>query len=148
MAKVLLINGPNLNLLGKREPEIYGSDTLADIESRLQAQASAQGHELACFQSNTEGAIVDRIQAAQKEGVAWIIINAGALTHTSVALQDALAATAIPFIEVHISNVHAREAFRHQSYLSALASGIIVGLGTQGYELAMDAVARQISQSS
>jgi 3-dehydroquinate dehydratase-2 len=148
MAKVLLINGPNLNLLGKREPEIYGSDTLADIESRLQAQASAQGHEPACFQSNTEGAIVDRIQAAQKEGVAWIIINAGALTHTSVALQDALAATAIPFIEVHISNVHAREAFRHQSYLSALASGIIVGLGTQGYELAMDAVARQISQSS
>ena len=144
MAKILLINGPNLNLLGKREPEIYGSDTLADIESRLQEQAKSRGHELLCFQSNTEGAIVDRIQAAETEGVAWIIINAGALTHTSVALQDALAATAIPFIEVHISNVHAREAFRHQSYLSALASGIIVGLGTHGYDLALEAVAKQI----
>jgi len=145
MAKILLINGPNLNLLGKREPEIYGSDTLADIESRLQKQAKSLGHELLCFQSNTEGAIVDRIQAAETEGVAWIIINAGALTHTSVALRDVLAGTAIPFIEVHISNVHAREAFRHQSYLSALAAGIIVGLGTHGYELALEAVAKQIS---
>ena len=144
MAKVLLINGPNLNLLGQREPEIYGSDTLADIESRLQAQAKAAGHELMCFQSNTEGDIVDRIQAAQSEGVVYIIINAGALTHTSVALQDVLAATAIPFIEVHISNVYAREAFRHHSYLSALASGIIVGIGTQGYELAMEAVIRRL----
>lgn len=144
MAKVLLINGPNLNLLGQREPEIYGSDTLADIESRLQAQARAAGHELVCFQSNTEGAIVDRIQAGQSEGVAYIIINAGALTHTSVALQDVLAATAIPFIEVHISNVYARESFRHHSYLSALASGIIVGVGTQGYELAMEAVIRRL----
>lgn len=144
MAKVLLINGPNLNLLGQREPEIYGSDTLADIESRLQAQAKAAGHELMCFQSNTEGEIVDRIQAAQSEGVFYIIINAGALTHTSVALQDVLAATAIPFIEVHISNVYAREAFRHHSYLSALASGIIVGVGTQGYELAMEAVIRRL----
>lgn len=145
MAKVLLVNGPNLNLLGTREPEIYGSDTLADIESRLQKQAKTAGHELLCFQSNTEGEIVDRIQAAQKEAVAYIIINAGALTHTSVALQDVLAATAIPFIEVHISNVHAREEFRHHSYLSALASGIIVGLGSQGYELAMDAVIRRLS---
>ena len=144
MAKVLLINGPNLNLLGQREPDIYGSDTLADIESRLQSQAKAAGHELKCFQSNTEGEIVDRIQAAQSEGVVYIIINAGALTHTSVALQDALAATAIPFIEVHISNVYAREAFRHHSYLSALASGIIVGVGTQGYELAMEAVIRRL----
>ena len=145
MAKVLLINGPNLNLLGKREPEIYGSDTLADIEVRVSKLAKTLGHELLCFQSNTEGAIVDRIQAAEQEGVAYIIINAGALTHTSIALQDALTATAIPFIEVHISNVHAREAFRHQSYLSALAAGVIVGLGTQGYELAMEAVARRLS---
>jgi 3-dehydroquinate dehydratase-2 len=144
MAKVLLINGPNLNLLGQREPEIYGSETLADIESRLQAQAKAAGHDLTSFQSNTEGEIVDRIQAGQSEGVAYIIINAGALTHTSVALQDVLAATAIPFIEVHISNVYAREAFRHHSYLSALASGIIVGVGTQGYELAMEAVIRRL----
>ena len=106
---------------------------------------SPLGHELLCFQSNTEGAIVDRIQAAKQEGVAYIIINAGALTHTSIALQDVLAATEIPFIEVHISNVHAREAFRHHSYLSPLASGVIVGLGTQGYELAMEAVARQLS---
>jgi len=145
MAKVLLINGPNLNLLGTREPDIYGSDTLADIETRLKKQAKSLGHELLCFQSNTEGALVDRIQAAAAEKVAYIIINAGALTHTSIALQDALAATAIPFIEVHISNVHAREAFRHQSYLSALAAGVIVGLGTQGYELAMEAVARRLS---
>jgi len=145
MAKVLLINGPNLNLLGTREPDIYGSDTLADIETRLKKQAKSHGHELLCFQSNTEGALVDRIQAAAAEKVAYIIINAGALTHTSIALQDALAATAIPFIEVHISNVHAREAFRHQSYLSALAAGVIVGLGTQGYELAMEAVARRLS---
>jgi len=145
MAKVLLINGPNLNLLGKREPEIYGSDTLPDIEARVSKQAKSLGHELLCFQSNTEGAIVDRIQAAEQEGVAYIIINAGALTHTSIALQDVLAATAIPFIEVHISNVHAREAFRHHSFLSPLASGVIVGLGTQGYELAMEAVARQLS---
>lgn len=145
MAKILLVNGPNLNLLGKREPDIYGSDTLADIESRLQQQARSLGHELACFQSNNEGEIVDRIQAAGDEDVAWIIINAGAFTHTSVALRDVLAGTAIPFIEVHISNVHAREEFRHQSYLSALASGIIVGLGTHGYELAMEAIAKQLS---
>lgn len=145
MANILLVNGPNLNLLGKREPDIYGSDTLADIESRLQQQAQSLGHELACFQSNNEGEIVDRIQAAEGEGVAWIIINAGAFTHTSVALRDVLAGTAIPFIEVHISNVHAREEFRHQSYLSALASGIIVGLGTHGYELAMEAIAKQLS---
>jgi len=145
MAKVLLINGPNLNLLGTREPDIYGSDTLADIETRLKKQAKSHGHELLCFQSNTEGALVDRIQAAAAEKVAYIIINAGALTHTSIALQDALAAMAIPFVEVHISNVHAREAFRHQSYLSALAAGVIVGLGTQGYELAMEAVARRLS---
>lgn len=140
-----MINGPNLNLLGTREPDIYGSDTLADIESRLGKQAKSLGHELLSFQSNTEGALVDRIQAAAAEKVAYIIINAGALTHTSIALQDALAATAIPFIEVHISNIHAREAFRHQSYLSALAAGVIVGLGTQGYELAMDAAARRLS---
>lgn len=148
MAKILLINGPNLNLLGTREPQIYGSDTLADIEGRLGKQASDAGHTLECFQSNTEGAIVDRIQQAAKDGVAFIIINAGALTHTSVALQDVLAATAIPFIEVHISNVHAREEFRHHSYLSALAAGVIVGVGTLGYDLAMTAVANRLQQEA
>lgn len=148
MAKILLINGPNLNLLGTREPQIYGSDTLASIEGRLEKQASDAGHTLECFQSNTEGAIVDRIQQAAKDGVAFIIINAGALTHTSVALQDVLAATAIPFIEVHISNVHAREEFRHHSYLSALAAGVIVGVGTLGYDLAMTAVANRLQQEA
>lgn len=137
MTKILLINGPNLNLLGSREPDVYGHTTLADVERELQAQAQAAGAELSCFQSNHEGALVDRIQQARTEAVAWVIINPGAYTHTSVALRDALAGTALPFIEVHISNVHAREAFRRHSYLSDIARGSIVGLGVSGYRWAL-----------
>ncbi|MFZ6770256.1 type II 3-dehydroquinate dehydratase [Undibacterium sp. Di26W] len=137
-SKLLLLNGPNLNLLGSREPATYGATPLAEIETAAQAQARAAGAELAFFQSNHEGALIDRIHAAQKEQVDAIIINPGGLTHTSVALRDALAAVAIPFIEVHISNVHQREAFRHHSFLSAIAKGVICGLGTDGYRLAID----------
>lgn len=140
MSKILLLNGPNLNLLGTREPEIYGTTTLAEIECDLAAQAEALGHQLSCYQSNHEGQLVDRIQQAKKERVSAIIINAGALTHTSIALADALSAVAIPFVEIHISNVHARETFRHHSHLSALATGVIVGCGTLGYQLALMAV--------
>jgi 3-dehydroquinate dehydratase-2 len=148
MNKILLINGPNLNLLGTREPEVYGRTTLADIERELQAQAQAAGALLLCFQSNHEGALVDRIQQARTEGVAWVIINPGAYTHTSVALRDALAGTALPFIEVHISNVHAREPFRRLSYLSDIARGSIVGLGVPGYQWAlMHALATPASAS-
>ena len=138
MPKVLVINGPNLNLLGTREPHIYGSTTLADVENGLRVQGEALGVELLCFQSNHEGAIVDRIHAARAEGVGWILINAGAYTHTSVAIRDALAGVAIPFVEVHLSNVHAREPFRHHSYFSDLAIGVICGLGHQGYLLALE----------
>ena len=140
--KLLLLNGPNLNLLGTREPAVYGSTTLADVESACRDEASALGHELATFQSNHEGALIDRLHAARVEGVAFVVINPGAFTHTSVALRDALAGVAIPFIEVHISNVHKREPFRHHSYLSDLAEGTIVGLGTQGYALALRAAAQ------
>ena len=139
MAKnLLLLNGPNLNLLGTREPEVYGRTTLADIELAAQAQATAAGANLACFQSNHEGALIDRIHAAKNEGIDAIIVNPGGLTHTSIALRDALAGVSIPFIEVHISNIHQREAFRHASYLSAIAVGVICGLGTEGYRLAID----------
>ena len=144
MPKVLVINGPNLNLLGTREPHIYGSTTLADVENGLRAQGEALGVELLCFQSNHEGAIVDRIHAARAEGVGWILINAGAYTHTSVAIRDALAGVAIPFVEVHISNVHKREAFRHHSYLSDIAEAVMVGFGTQGYGLALQFVAGRL----
>ncbi len=136
--KLLLLNGPNLNLLGTREPATYGATTLAEIETAAQEQAKAAGAELSFFQSNHEGALIDRIHAARNEQVDAIIINPGGLTHTSVALRDALAGVAIPFIEVHISNVHQREAFRHHSYLSAIAKGVICGLGTEGYRLAID----------
>lgn len=136
--KLLLLNGPNLNLLGTREPAVYGSATLQDIEQAASAQAQAAGASLACFQSNHEGALIDRIHAAKGEGVNAIVINPGGLTHTSVALRDALAAVGIPFVEVHISNIHQREAFRHHSYLSALALGTICGLGTDGYRYAID----------
>ena len=136
--KLLLLNGPNLNLLGTREPAVYGAATLADIESAATAQAIAAGGSLSCFQSNHEGALIDRIHAAREEGIDAIVINPGGLTHTSVALRDALAAVAIPFIEVHISNIYQREAFRHHSYLSAIARGTICGLGVDGYRFAID----------
>ncbi len=134
---ILVLHGPNLNLLGTREPEVYGRQTLADIDQNLQRVAGEQGATCSSFQSNHEGALVDRIQAARLDATDFIIINAGAYTHTSVALRDALAAVAIPFLEVHLSNVHSREPFRHQSYLSALATGVIVGLGAYGYEAAV-----------
>lgn len=140
MANLLLLNGPNLNLLGTREPAVYGSTTLADIERRCVELARELGpHELACFQSNAEHALLDRIHAARSEGVAFIVINPAAFTHTSVALRDALLGVGIPFIEVHLSNVFAREPFRHHSYLSDIAVGVISGLGAQGYELALRA---------
>ena len=136
--KLLLLNGPNLNLLGTREPAVYGPQTLADIESAATAQAAAAGGTLSCFQSNHEGALIDRIHAARVEGVDYIVINPGGLTHTSVALRDTLAGVAIPFVEVHISNVHQREPFRHHSYLSGIAQGVICGLGADGYRFAID----------
>ena len=142
--KILLLNGPNLNLLGTREPAVYGSTTLAEVEALCTQEANRLGAQLSAFQSNHEGALVDRIHAARTEGVDYIIINAGALTHTSIALRDALAGVAIPFIEVHITNVHAREAFRHHSYLSDIAAGSIVGLGVAGYRLALQAVVERL----
>lgn len=139
MAKnLLLLNGPNLNLLGTREPEVYGASTLADIEQAAMAQAMAAGADLVCFQSNHEGALIDRIHAARAEGIDAIVINPGGLTHTSVALRDALAGVAIPFVEVHISNIYQRETFRHHSFLSAIAQGTICGLGIDGYRFAID----------
>jgi 3-dehydroquinate dehydratase II len=136
--KLLLINGPNLNLLGTREPEVYGSTTLGEVEQTMQAHVAGHGGTLSCFQSNHEGALIDRIHLARQEGIEAIVINPGGLTHTSVALRDALAGVAIPFIEIHISNVHQREAFRHHSYLSGVAVGVICGLGTEGYRAALD----------
>lgn len=141
MAKhLLLINGPNLNLLGTREPEVYGSTTLAEIEREAMAQAQKAGATLSVFQSNHEGELIDRIHAARNESIDSIVINPGGLTHTSVALRDALAGVGIPFIEVHISNIHRREDFRHHSYLSELAAGVVCGLGTHGYRYAIDHV--------
>lgn len=134
---ILLLNGPNLNLLGTREPGIYGSNTLASIEKKLTQLAKAGGATLLAFQSNAEAELVDRIQQAARDGVGFIIINPAAYTHTSVAMRDALAAVRIPFIEVHLSNVFAREAFRQRSYFSDIAVGVISGLGAQGYELAL-----------
>jgi len=145
MANLLVLNGPNLNLLGVREPGHYGSDTLEAINQRLTEQAAASGHRLECFQSNAEHELIERIHRARNEEIAWIIINPAAFTHTSVAVRDALAGVAIPFIEVHLSNVHAREQFRRHSYFSDIASGVISGLGAQGYELALAAVIRRLS---
>jgi 3-dehydroquinate dehydratase-2 len=142
--KILLINGPNLNLLGTREPAIYGAATLADVEAMCTREGNALGLDVVVFQSNHEGQLIDRIHAARGEGVRFIVINPGGLTHTSVALRDALAGVAIPFIEVHISNVHKREAFRHRSYLSDAAVGVIVGLGAIGYRLALQAAAEKL----
>jgi len=140
MAKILVIHGPNLNLLGSREPEHYGNVTLDDIDSRLEIAAREAGLTLTSLQSNAEHELVDAVQRAPAEGIDWIIINPAAFTHTSVALRDALAAVAIPFIEVHLSNVHAREAFRRQSYFSDLAEGVISGLGHHRYTLALQAI--------
>jgi 3-dehydroquinate dehydratase-2 len=137
-ARILVLNGPNLNLLGAREPGIYGKRTLAEIERDLSDVAQRHRAEVAFFQSNHEGALIDRVHAARTEGVDFIVINAGAFTHTSIALRDALAAVAIPFIEVHLSNVHAREAFRHRSYLADLAVGSVAGLGWAGYRFALE----------
>lgn len=144
MARLLLLNGPNLNLLGSREPEIYGPDTLESITERSASIARDLGHTLMAFQSNAEHELVDRVHAARADGTAFIVINPGAFTHTSVALRDALLAVAIPFIEVHLSNTFARETFRRHSYLSDIAVGCIVGLGAQGYELAVRAAAARL----
>jgi 3-dehydroquinate dehydratase II len=148
MARVLLINGPNLNLLGSREPAVYGTDTLETIEKRAAAVARETGHQLEAFQSNAEHELIERIHKARGEGVAFIIINPGAFAHTSIALRDALAGAAVPFIEVHISNTHAREAFRRHSYLSELAVGVICGLGTFGYEAAVRSAAGRLQRSA
>jgi len=147
MATILLLNGPNLNLLGEREPQHYGRATLEQIEARLKGQAQAAGHQLTSFQSNAEHELVERVQAAIKEGVTFILINPAAFTHTSVALRDVLAASGIPFIEVHLSNVHAREPFRKQSYFSDLAAGVISGLGPLGYELALAAAIERLKRA-
>jgi len=145
--RILVLHGPNLNLLGSREPEIYGRVNLSDIHLTMVAQARAAGVFLESYQSNSEGELVDRVQSAASEGVSFIIINPAAYTHTSVALRDALAAVAIPFIEVHLSNVHAREPFRQHSYFSDIAAGVISGLGSQGYELALSAALTRIRSS-
>ena len=142
---VLVLHGPNLNLLGTREPAVYGHDTLRDIDGRLEAQARAAGVRLLTFQSNHEGALVDRIQAA-REGNAGIVINAGAYTHTSVALLDALNAAELPVVEVHLSNIYKRESFRHHSYISPAAVGVIAGLGSHGYLLALQALSRLLAR--
>jgi 3-dehydroquinate dehydratase II len=144
---ILVIHGPNLNLLGQREPEVYGSLTLEDINQQLTNQAKNASISLDTFQSNWEGAIVDRIHQAQKDGIQFIIINPAAFTHTSVAVRDALLGVAIPFIEVHLSNVHARESFRHHSFLSDKAVGVICGLGAQGYSFALNFAIEKIQSS-
>src|SRR5262245_43063130 len=148
MARILLLNGPNLNLLGQREPTLYGRRTLAEIEAGLSALAAELGHELRSFQSNHEGALIDAIHRAGVDGVGFIIINPGGLTHSSIALRDALTGVRVPFIEVHISNVAAREPFRRQSFLADVAVGSVIGLGTAGYELALRAAARQLSDQA
>jgi 3-dehydroquinate dehydratase-2 len=145
MARVLLLNGPNLNLLGSREPGIYGAETLESIEKRAAEVAREVGHELIAFQSNAEHELIDRIQRAPADGISFLIFNPAAFTHTSVALRDAIAAVRLPFIEVHLSNTHAREPFRRHSYFSDIAAGVIAGLGAFGYELAVRAAARQLA---
>jgi 3-dehydroquinate dehydratase-2 len=141
--RILVLHGPNLNLLGTREPKIYGRETLADINRRLVQAGRKAGAEVQCFQHNVEGELVSRVHQARADKVGFIVINPAGYTHTSVALRDALSAVAIPFIEVHLSNVHAREAFRHHSYFSELAVGVICGLGSQGYDLALGYSLRQ-----
>jgi 3-dehydroquinate dehydratase II len=145
MARILLLNGPNLNLLGTREPDIYGTATLQQVQAQLENKARARGHDVLSAQSNAEHELVGRVQSARADGVAFIIINPGAFTHTSIALRDAFLAVSLPFIEVHLSNVFAREEFRHRSYLSDLAVGCIVGLGPIGYELALEAACARLA---
>lgn len=137
MKAILVLHGPNLNLLGTREPDVYGSTTLDEINAKLTALAEKNGANLSCFQSNAEAALIERVHQARTDGTQFIIINPAAFTHTSVALRDALAAVAIPFVEIHLSNVHAREAFRRESFFSDLAAGVISGLGASGYEYAV-----------
>ncbi|MCF6443302.1 type II 3-dehydroquinate dehydratase [Nereida sp. MMG025] len=144
MTPILILNGPNLNMLGTREPEVYGATTLPQIEDRCVAFGKSLGLDVTCAQSNSEGALVDMVQAA-KGTHALIILNAGAYTHTSVALRDAVSAAAVPMIELHLSNVHAREAFRHHSYLSDVALGVICGFGAKGYDLALEAAANHLA---
>ena len=146
MARILLLNGPNLNLLGSREPAVYGTATLQDIETKLKGLSVAEGHELIATQSNAEHELIGKIQTTKRDGVAFVIINPGAFTHTSIALRDAFLSVGIPFIEIHLSNVFAREAFRHHSYLSDIAVGCIYGLGPIGYELALQAAIARITQ--
>lgn len=145
VAKILVLHGPNLNLLGSREPGVYGSATLAEIDAAVTAQAEAAGYTLTCYQSNAEHELVERVQAAKRDGTAFILINPAAFTHTSVALRDALAAAAIPFIELHLSNPHAREPFRHRSYFSDLAVGVVVGFGADSYRYALDAAIKRLA---
>ena len=145
MALLLLMNGPNLGLLGRREPEIYGADTLADIEARLGELAKQRGHDLECYQSDAEHELVRRVHAARDEGVELILLNPAAFTHTSIALRDALLAVSIPFIEIHLSNVAAREDFRHRSFFSDVALGTVAGFGVASYELALVAASRHLS---
>jgi 3-dehydroquinate dehydratase-2 len=148
MARLLLLNGPNLNLLGTREPALYGAATLASIEQRAAALAKDAGHELTAFQSNAEHQLIERIHQAGRDGVAFIIFNPAAFTHTSVALRDALLGVAIPFIEVHLTNIHAREPWRRHSYFSDVAIGTVLGLGAYGYELAVRAAIERLSRPS
>jgi 3-dehydroquinate dehydratase-2 len=148
VANFLVLHGPNLNLLGAREPEVYGHATLAQIDARLAAQANAAGHRLESFQSNAEHALVERVQAAGADGTGFLLVNPAAFTHTSVALRDALAAVRLPFIEVHLSNPHAREPFRRQSYFSDLARAVICGFGADSYYFALDAAMRWTATAS
>ena len=145
MAKLLLLHGPNLNLLGTREPAVYGHTTLADINTDLTARAQAAGHTLEALQSNAEHVLVDRVQAARVDGTAFILINPAAFTHTSVALRDALTAVAIPYIEIHLSNPHSREPFRQHSYFSDKAMGVICGFGADSYRYALDAAVQRLA---
>ncbi|RPE75788.1 type II 3-dehydroquinate dehydratase [Vulcaniibacterium tengchongense] len=148
MAQLLALHGPNLNLLGTREPEVYGRTTLAEIDADLRARTEAAGHAYASLQSNAEHVLVERIQAARGDGTGFILINPAAFTHTSVAIRDALAAVAIPFIEVHLSNPHRREPFRHTSYFSDLATGVVCGFGADSYRYALDAALRRLAPPS
>lgn len=148
MAKILVLHGPNLNLLGTREPEVYGRATLADIDAMLTQAAGKAGHTLSSFQTNAEHALIERVHAARDDGTAFILINPGAFTHTSIALRDAFAAVKVPFIELHLSNVHAREAFRRHSYLSDLAVGVICGFGADSYRLALDAAMARLARGA